>query len=70
MSRHAIGNIAYGYDHACGYFYQEYDVNGECIADIDTRFDGLTGAQLAEKLEKILPANHPDITFAYLDMPI
>lgn len=42
--------IAYGFDHAMGYFYQEEGANGEVITDLDSLFHGLTGVKLAERL--------------------
>jgi hypothetical protein len=46
----SVVTIAYGYDHAMGYFYQEEGEGGELIADLDSLFGGLTGVQLAERL--------------------
>ncbi len=43
--------IAYGFDHALGYFYQEeHPGQPEPVVDICSTFDGLTGVQLAERL--------------------
>ena len=43
--------IAYGFDHALGYFYQEEHPGQKTLdADICSHFDGLTGVQLAERL--------------------
>ena len=43
--------IAYGFDHALGYFYQEeHPGQKEPVVDICSTFDGLTGVQLAERL--------------------
>jgi hypothetical protein len=42
--------IAYGFDHAMGYFYQEEGANGKLITDLDSLFHGLTGVTLAERL--------------------
>ncbi len=43
--------IAYGFDHALGYFYQEEQPGQkELVVDICSHFDGLTGVQLAERL--------------------
>jgi hypothetical protein len=72
--------ISYGFDHACGYFYQEFDAEDECLLDLDSLFGGLTGVQLAEHLcgkENIplpeetpphdIPSHH--ITRMMLDLP-
>jgi hypothetical protein len=45
-----IMTIAYGYDHAMGYFYQEANADGELLVDLDSFFSKLTGVQLAERL--------------------
>lgn len=43
--------IAYGFDHALGYFYQEeHPGQPQPVVDICSAFDGLTGVQLAERL--------------------
>lgn len=43
--------IAYGFDHALGYFYQEEHPGQKAlVADVCSTFDGLTGVQLAERL--------------------
>lgn len=45
--------VAYGFDHACGYFVQGFDRNGECVLDKDSLFDGLTGADLVNLLDEL-----------------
>lgn len=45
-----VVTVAYGFDHAMGYFYQEEGPDGELITDLDSLFHGLTGVGLAEKL--------------------
>lgn len=43
--------IAYGFDHALGYFYQEeHPGQKDLVVDVCSHFDGLTGVQLAERL--------------------
>lgn len=42
--------IAYGFDHACGYFYQVFDAEDELIREEDSFFNNLTGPRLAETL--------------------
>lgn len=42
--------VAYGYDPAMGYFYQEFNAAGELCVDMDSLFHRLTGVQLAEQL--------------------
>lgn len=50
--------IAYGFDHACGLFFQKYipegDEDGEdlMIEDVDTKFDNLTIDGLMERLKE------------------
>jgi hypothetical protein len=56
MSRIAVtkanGNqVAFGLDHAIGWFYQEYDADGEMVNDTDTMFGGLSRGTLLELLE-------------------
>lgn len=64
MSRYATvhknGNsVAYGLDHACGWFYQEFDADGECVVDKDSMFTNLKGFELTELLkETYAPAQH------------
>lgn len=48
-------NVAYGYDRVCGYFYQEFDIKDDCIADLDSTFHNLTGVKLAELTEGYIP---------------
>lgn len=62
--------VFYGYDHACGYFYQEFDKDDEdnCLVDQDSLFNGLTGVGLALMLEGIAPDKH--ISNAMMDLPI
>lgn len=52
-------SVAYGLDHACGWFYQEFNDEEECIVDLDSIFTDLRGYQLTELLEKTnAPASH------------
>jgi hypothetical protein len=43
--------VAYGYDHVCGFFFQALDANEDAVIDLDSLFTGLTGPDLAQKLE-------------------
>lgn len=52
-AQHENGNqVAYGLDHAIGWFYQEFDAAGECVKDLDTMFTGLSKGSLVERLGK------------------
>lgn len=43
--------IAYGFDHALGYFYQEeHPGQKRLVVDVSSLWDGLTGMQLAQRL--------------------
>ncbi|MEI2607258.1 MAG: hypothetical protein V9G20_01375 [Candidatus Promineifilaceae bacterium] len=43
--------IAYGFDHALGYFYQEeHPGQKRLVVDVSSLWDGLTGVQLAQRL--------------------
>lgn len=47
-----LGNgcdIAYGLDHAVGYFFQKFDAAGEVIVDLDL-FDGLDWMDLEDRI--------------------
>lgn len=53
FQKQAAGNgatVAYGFDHAMGYFYQEEDGGGDLIVNLDSFFNELTGVHLAERL--------------------
>lgn len=68
-----IVKIVYGYDHACGYFYQEYDGDGECVKDVDSAFGKLTGVGLAEMLVNSCKPEHLNRNHIYammMDMPV
>ena len=43
--------IAFGFDHATGYFYQAFDDEGDPVVWQDSMFDGLTGVGLVEFLD-------------------
>ncbi|GAB4482608.1 MAG: hypothetical protein Kow00124_31570 [Anaerolineae bacterium] len=43
--------VAWGMDHAVGWFFQVFDAQQECIVDLDALFDGLTLAELRVLLE-------------------
>ena len=45
--------VAWGYDHACGFFFQLFDAEGECIEDLDSLFDGLTIERLCKLLDAV-----------------
>jgi hypothetical protein len=45
-----VARVAYGFDRALGYFFQEFDGGGELITGVDSLFGGLTGVGLAERL--------------------
>lgn len=59
--------VAYGYDHACGYFLQLFDDADECV-EYDSLFQNLTGAELAYFLS-LFGGNPYHIELAYVDMP-
>lgn len=63
-------HVAYGYDHALGYFIQVYDpCLEEPILDQDSVFGGLTGAKLAMKLRDLgITSKHE--SYMLLDLPI
>jgi hypothetical protein len=44
--------VAYGLDHALGWFYQEFDENGDCTRDLDSLFTQLGRAELVHRLEQ------------------
>jgi len=44
--------VAYGLDHALGWFYQEFDENGECVSDLDSAFTGLSKGRLVHLLSE------------------
>jgi hypothetical protein len=51
--RHEDGwTVAYGLDHALGWFYQEFDAYDNCITDEDTFSTGLGRGRLLELLEQ------------------
>ena len=58
----SVVTIAYGFDHAMGYFYQEEGADGDLITSLDSLFNGLTGVQLAERL-----CESPVVLMACLD---
>jgi hypothetical protein len=45
-----VVDVAYGFDHAMGYFFQEFGPDGELVSDLDSLFGGLTGVGLAQRL--------------------
>jgi hypothetical protein len=45
-----VFDAAYGFDHAMGYFFQEFGPDGELVSDLDSLFGGLTGVALAQHL--------------------
>ena len=73
MSRYTISlpdrKIAYGFDHAVGYFFQEFDAEGEITVDEDSLFHGLTNGPLLERLDGIegIPDEH--LCLITLDLP-
>lgn len=78
MSRYEIktkdnGVLAYGFDHALGYFVDKaktgkFDIK-DMIFEKSSMFDGLTGVELAQILkEEDAPPEH--ITKAMLDLPV
>lgn len=52
--------VAYGLDHACGWFYQEFNDDRETLAkDLDSMFTDLKGWELTKLLEQTdAPASH------------
>ena len=68
------GTIAYGFDHAVGYFFQVLDEQDEPMIDADSTFDGLSGMVLAQTLLHMrqdgfnIPAAH--IIRAAHDLPL
>lgn len=73
MSRYCVtlerGSVAYGFDHALGYFYTRYDGEGEVVEDHDTLFSGLTHGKLLGLLEGVpIPEEHRSLIA--LDLPV
>ncbi len=70
--------IAYGYDHAVGYFIMVYPYDIEdfepdmedLLLDLDTTFDSLTGSQLATMLRDYGCKNLRHIDAARMDNKI
>ena len=61
-------DVAYGFDHVLGYFYQVFDVNDEPVVDRTSRFSKMPRIEFMEFLEKICaPAKH--INKVALDLP-
>lgn len=44
--------VAYGLDHVLGWFYQEFDGEGDCTVDLDSRFTGLGRGELVHRLQQ------------------
>lgn len=66
----ANGTVEYGFDHACGYFIQVFDGEDECVVDMDSKFNGLSGSALAGKLQALhirIPEEH--VLSMMMDMP-
>ena len=61
--------IAYGFDHAVGYFFQEFDAAGETTVDECSLFDGLTHGPLLERLDGIEGVPEEHIHLIVLDLP-
>ena len=75
MTRHTVylpdhGRVAYGFDEAIGYFFQEFDPQGEIITNEDTLLTGLTHGRLLGRLEGIdgVPEDHR--LLIALDLPL
>ena len=63
-------NFVYGFDHACGYFYQFYPVvedEEEYIMEADSIFDGMSGLELAYVLKLVGCKNQRHIDLASED---
>ena len=46
----------YGFDHALGYFYDIFDeIEEKIIEEKCSKFDNLTGFELADKMENTIP---------------
>jgi hypothetical protein len=64
ISRYTISlpgrKVAYGFDHALGYFFQEFDAEGEIVVDEDSLFADLNNGRLLERLDGIegIPEEH------------
>ena len=69
--------IIYGFDHACGYFFQFEkitidDFEGEQLVELDYLFNGLSGAEFGYVLKQFSDGTDSTInlhaTYAYLDV--
>ena len=68
-------SVAYGFDHACGYFIQAVDPNDpdKLVYNEDSMFTGLTGGGMLDAFEEMgiydrIPQHHKRA--AALDLPI
>lgn len=65
------GLVAYGFDHALGYFIDVYDVGGTVIETKCTAFDGLTHGHLLQLLDDAgaqVPEAHRELIA--MDLPV
>ena len=79
MSRHVINkedgkDIAYGHDHAMGYFFQVFDgvdEDGEdnLVVNEDSMFTGMSNGRMLELMEEH-KVNENHIAIVALDLPI
>jgi hypothetical protein len=70
--------VVYGWDHACGYFFQfervdiEYEEDYLKFIELDYLFDGLTGAETGTILQKLNRENNPTVSLhtinAFMDL--
>lgn len=73
MSRYTYRNeqnneVAYGFDHVFGYFYDEFEHDNEYpIVELSSAFTGLTGVKLAELVKDFVPADRWQLMM--LDLP-
>lgn len=60
--KNGITCIAYGWDHATGYFFQAFDAtDDDPKIDLDSMFHNLSGPKLAQQLDEFdvpIPAMH------------
>lgn len=52
MSANNGGSLAYGLDHALGWFFQLFDANEEILIDEDTMFTGLSESRLVDLIRE------------------
>lgn len=65
-----VVELAYGYDHAVGVFFQALNAEDDAVIDLDQLFNKLSGADVVEKIDEF-GVGIPEIHKAalYMDMP-